>query len=126
MIVIMTSTTNHFQKLIKSYRQIAHQKYLEGKRDYYLPCENKLGGHCSELMERDVVSGNIYFSIKNHIKRCPRGKFQATRGLLGALVMVAIPFAMLTPSDGFIMGCENINASMDSCGNCMEDCNCGK
>ena len=41
--------------LVTLYRSKAHQRFLDGRRSYFLSCEQDLGAHCAKLFERDLA-----------------------------------------------------------------------
>jgi hypothetical protein len=105
--------------LIKIYQKKANHRFLSGKRPYYLPCEEKLGDHCAQMMVNDIQQLGIARGIRNHIKRCPKGAYHGILGLLSGAAVAALPF-MLFSSDP--CGCESFVAACGSCNNCLEGC----
>jgi hypothetical protein len=76
-------------KQVRSYRCKAQLCYLEGKRDYFLPCEEILGNHCAAMFEKDLGKMSILQAVKKHAQRCPKGKTSGIQGLLGGLILLS-------------------------------------
>lgn len=92
--------------LLARYRAQAHKNYLAGRRPLFLSCEQQLGGHCAELMERDLRQCDGIVGLRNHLQRCPRGLLAAVLGLTSAAVIAAL---------GGVFGCEG---DLCGCGEC--------
>jgi len=76
-------------KQVRSYRCKAQTCYLDGRRDYFLPCEKILGNHCAAIFEEDLEKGTLLQAVKKHTQRCPKGNKAAIQGLMGGLIFLS-------------------------------------